>query len=65
MEHNLLKKNYSQTEAGKKYFIKIYEKAIATNDEKMIQFCKKVLDVYDEYGINGHIARPDGNKQDK
>ena len=65
MEHNLLKKNYSQTEAGKKYFINIYEKAIAKNDEKMIQFCKKVFDVYDEYGINGHIARPNGNKQDK
>jgi len=31
----------------------------------MIQFCKKVFDVYDEYGINGHIARPNGNKQDK
>jgi len=36
MEHNLMKKNYSQTEAGKKYFIKIYKRALAANDRKMI-----------------------------
>lgn len=60
MEHNLLKKNYSQTEAGKRYFIKIYEKAIANNDEKMVEFCKKVFDIYDEFKINGHIQRPNG-----
>jgi len=62
MEHNLLKKNYSQTEAGKRYFIKIYEKAIANNDEKMVEFCKKVFDIYDKFKINGHIQRPNGNK---
>lgn len=60
MEHNLLKKNYSQTEAGKRYFIKIYEKAIANNDEKMVEFCKKVFDIYDKFKINGHIQRPNG-----
>lgn len=60
MEHNLIKKNYSQTEAGKRYFIKLYEKAIAANDTKMIEFCKKVFDAYDEYKINGHIQRPNG-----
>lgn len=59
-EHNLMKKNYSQTEAGKKYFIKIYEAAIAIGDERMIKFCKDVFDVYDEHGINGHIPRPNG-----
>jgi len=59
-EHNLLKKNYSQTEAGKRYFIKTYEKAIAIGDEKMIKFCKEVFDVYDKHGINGHILRPNG-----
>lgn len=61
-EHNLLKKNYSQTEAGKKYFIKMYEKAIKKNDERMIDFCISIFDVYDNYGINGHINRPN-NKQ--
>lgn len=59
-EHNLMKKNYSQTEAGKKYFIKIYEKAISENDEKMINFCKSVFDIYDKFQINGHIKRPNG-----
>ena len=63
MEHNLMKKNYSQTEAGKRYFIKIYEKAVANNDDKMIKFCKAVFDVYDEFKINGHIPRP--NKKNK
>ena len=60
MEHNLLKKNYSQTEAGKRYFIKIYEKAIANTNEKMVEFCKKVFDIYDKFKINGHIQRPNG-----
>ena len=59
-EHNLLKKNYSQNEAGKRYFIKIYEKAVAISDERMVRFCKQVFDVYDKEGINGHIPRPNG-----
>lgn len=63
MEHNLLKKNYSQTEAGKRYFIKMYEKAIAEDDEKMINFCKCVFDCYDKHGINGHIPRPNGKNK--
>lgn len=65
MEHNLLKKNYSQTETGKRYFIKIYKQAIKNNDEKMIKFCKEVFDVYDKYQINGHIKRPNGLREDK
>jgi 5-methylcytosine-specific restriction endonuclease McrA len=60
-EHNLLKKNYSQTEAGKRYFIKTYEKAVAIGDDRMIKFCREVFDVYDKHGINGHIPRPNGN----
>lgn len=60
-EHNLLKKNYSQTEMGKRYFIKIYEKALHDNDEKMINFCKSVFDIYDKFQVNGHIKRPNGN----
>lgn len=65
MEHNLMKNNYSQTEAGKRYFIKIYKKAVSNKDKKMIQFCKKVFDAYDEYGINGHISRPNGKQNNK
>lgn len=60
MEHNLIKKNYSQTEAGKRYFIKLYEKAVASGDKKMINFCKCVFDCYDTHKINGHIQRPNG-----
>lgn len=59
-EHNLMKKNYSQTEAGKRYFIKIYKEASANGDDKMIKFCKEVFDIYDKYRINGHIKRPNG-----
>jgi hypothetical protein len=60
MECNLLKKNYSQTEAGKRYFIKLYKKAVAIGDERVIRFCKSVFDAYDFYEINGHIKRPNG-----
>lgn len=60
MEHNLIKKNYSQTEAGKRYFIKMYKQAIAKHDEKLIGFCKCVFECYDRHGINGHIPRPNG-----
>lgn len=59
-QHNNIKKNYSQTEAGKRYFIKLYEQAVARSDDKMVKFCKDVFDVYDEHGINGHIKRPNG-----
>jgi 5-methylcytosine-specific restriction endonuclease McrA len=57
-EHNLLKKNYSQTEAGKRYFIKLYEQAIAKGDKRMVDFCKQVFDVYNKHKVNQHIPRP-------
>jgi 5-methylcytosine-specific restriction endonuclease McrA len=57
-EHNLLKKNYSQTEAGKRYFIKLYHQAIAKGDKKMIKFCKQIFDAYNKHKINRHIVRP-------
>jgi 5-methylcytosine-specific restriction endonuclease McrA len=60
MEHNLMKKNYSQTEAGKRFIIKLYEQAIAIDDERVINFCKCIFDCYDVHGINGHIKRPNG-----
>lgn len=58
MEHNLMKKNYSQTEAGKRYFIKLYEHAVIIGDQRMIKFCKQIFDVYDEKNVNSHIPRP-------
>ena len=58
-EHNFLKKNYSQTEFGKRFLIRLYNDAIKSKDEKMIEFCKEIFDIYDKYKINGHIKRPD------
>lgn len=60
MEHNLMKKNYSQTEAGKRYFIKIYKKALIKKDGKIIKFCKCVFECYNKHKINSHIPRPNG-----
>jgi hypothetical protein len=57
-EHNLIKKNYSATEAGKRYFIKLYEQAVAKSDQRMMKFCNDVFDVYDRHGIDRHIPRP-------
>ncbi len=54
-EHNFLKKNYGQTEFGKRLIKRLYEDAIKNNDEKMIEFCEAILNVYDKFGINGHI----------
>ena len=58
-QHNLIKKNYSQTEAGKRYFIKMYEMAVKINDKRVIAFCKQVFDVYNHHKIDTHIPRPD------
>lgn len=60
MEHNLIKKNYSQTEAGKRYFIKIYRQAVSNGDDRLIKFCRDIFDIYDKHRINGHIRRPNG-----
>lgn len=62
-QHNLLKKNYTQTEAGKRYFSKMYEAAIAKEDRKIIKFCRDVFDVYNTHKINSHIRRPDKYKK--
>lgn len=61
-QHNLLKKNYSQTEAGKRYFIRMHETAVANQDEKMMEFCRAVFDAYDEYEVDFHIPRPDAEE---
>ena len=58
-DHNTLKKDYSQIEAGKRFFIKIYESAMKINDTKMIAFCKSVFDVYDKHNVDRRIKRPD------
>nr|MDO8081012.1 HNH endonuclease [Candidatus Freyarchaeota archaeon] len=57
-EHNLLKKRYSQTEFGKRFLIRLYEDAVKKGDERMINFCKEIFDVYNKYKVNSHIKRP-------
>ena len=58
-KHNLMKKDYSQTEAGKRFFIHTYEMAKENQDPQMIAFCQSVFDAYDDHDMNGHIERPD------
>ena len=58
-QHNSMKKNYSQTEAGKRFFIHTYEMAVENQDEAMMAFCQAVFDAYEEHDMNGHIERPD------
>jgi len=53
--HNFRKKNYERTETGKKMFIRLYEQAKALGDEKLMDFCKQVLEVYERNNVNGHI----------
>lgn len=55
MEHNLRKKNYKQTETGKKMFIRLYELAKKQQDENLIEFCSEILEVFEKNKINGHI----------
>jgi len=52
---NFRKKNYGQTESGKRMFIRLWETAVKINDKKNIPFFEKILSVFDEFKVNGHI----------
>ncbi|MDE1825380.1 MAG: HNH endonuclease [Candidatus Micrarchaeota archaeon] len=54
-QHNFQKKNYKQTESGKRYFIRLYEAAKKNNHKQLQAFCAEILEVYEKRGINGHI----------
>lgn len=54
-EHNFKKKNYKQTETGKKMFIRLYELAKIQDDQELIKFCTEVLEVFEKNNVNGHI----------
>jgi len=54
-EHNFRKKNYKQTETGKKMFIRLYELAKSQDDEDLMKFCTEILEVFEKNGVNGHI----------
>ena len=59
---NFRKKNYGQTESGKKMLIRLWEASIKIGDEKTKKFCEEVLNVYEKFGINGHIVWKNNNK---
>ena len=58
--HNFLKKNMSQTETGKKGFIRMLELVKASpgdaNASQLENFLIEVLSVYEKHGIDGHIT---------
>lgn len=54
-KHNFQKKNYTQTESAKRYFIGLHERAEELKDNETMAFVKAILEVYDEYDVNGHI----------
>ncbi|MBK8470767.1 MAG: HNH endonuclease [Sphingobacteriales bacterium] len=54
-QHNFLKKNFKQTETGKKMFIRLYELAKGQKDETLQKFCAEILEVFERNDINGHI----------
>ncbi|GIV05557.1 MAG: hypothetical protein KatS3mg016_1132 [Fimbriimonadales bacterium] len=56
---NFRKKVYKQTETGKRMFIRLLELAEREGDEKTARFCKAVLKVYEEHGVNDHIRWED------
>ena len=54
-QHNYLKKNYDINEAGKQFFIRLHEMAIANKDLESQQFCQEILDLYDKYNYDSHL----------
>ena len=57
--HNFIKKNLSQTETGKKGFIRLLELVRTTPSDPLASqlenFLLEVLSVYEKHGIDGHI----------
>jgi hypothetical protein len=54
-QHNFLKKNLNQTETAKKMFIHLYELTKFKDEKFLNQFAERILEVFEEFGINGHI----------
>lgn len=52
---NFRKKNYNQTESGKKMFIRLWETAKIIGDTETKKFCEEILKTYEKFNINGHI----------
>ena len=54
-QHNFLKKNFNQTDLGKKMFIRLYELAKAENDTSLVKFTAEILEVFERHNIDSHI----------
>ena len=54
-QHNNLKKNLKQTEAGKKMFVRLYELAKQEKNKRLQDFFAQILQTYEDHDINGHI----------
>ncbi len=55
-QHNFIKKNFKQTETGKKMFIRLYELAKTEKNKELIKFCADILKTFEKHDINGHIV---------
>ena len=55
-QHNFKKKNYNQTQTGKRMFIRLYELAKKSKDKELQKFCNDVLIVYEQHNVNCHIV---------
>ncbi len=55
-QHNFLKKNFKQTETGKKMFIRLYELAKKQKNKNLLNFCTEILEVFEKNNVNGHIV---------
>lgn len=55
-QHNFQKKILSQTETGKKMFIRLYELSKEEKNKSIKNFCIDILKVFEKHNINGHIA---------
>ena len=47
-QHNFLKKNFKQTETGKKMFIRLYELAKTENNQELLKFTAEILETYEK-----------------
>ncbi|MDR3113334.1 MAG: HNH endonuclease [Endomicrobium sp.] len=54
-QHNFIKKNFKQTETGKKMYIRLYELAKRENNKELLNFTIDILQIYEKHKINGHI----------
>lgn len=52
---NFLKKNFEQTTLGKRLFVRLYQSVKKTGNKKLINFCRKVLELFDKYDFDTHI----------